>query len=74
MYFVVTIYLLLAGSNEAVIREYVAQSFEDTWACHAFIHRNKMELLTPHIIDYADKLKSWEFFCESRYFKDLDGV
>jgi len=72
MYFVITIYLLVAGVDEAVLKEYTAKSFEDTWQCHSFIHRNKMELLTPHIIKYGDKLKSWEIFCESRYLKDLE--
>ena len=56
------------------MREYTVKSFEDSWACHAFIHRNKMELLTPHIIKHGDDLKSWELFCESRYLKDLEGV
>tara|TARA_R110001583_G_C5488808_1_gene394550 strand:+ start:199 stop:423 length:225 start_codon:yes stop_codon:yes gene_type:complete len=74
MYFVITIYLLVAGTSEPVMREYTVKSFEDSWACHAFIHRNKMELLTPHIIKHGDDLKSWELFCESRYLKDLEGV
>ena len=72
MYFVVTIYLLVAGTDEAVLKEYTAKSFRDTWQCHSFVHRNKMELLTPHIIKYGDELKSWEIFCESRYLKDLE--
>jgi|TARA_B100000900_G_scaffold357359_1_gene327630 hypothetical protein len=71
MYFVITIYLLVAGTDEAVLKEYTAKSFRDTWQCHSFVHRNKMELLTPHIIKYGDQLKSWEIFCESRYLKDL---
>jgi|TARA_Y200000002_G_scaffold364435_1_gene353443 hypothetical protein len=74
MYFVITIYLLVAGTNEAVMREYTGKSFEDTWQCHNFIHLNKMELLTPHIIKHGDDLKSWELFCESRYLKDLDNT
>jgi hypothetical protein len=72
MYFVITIYLLVAGTDEAVLKEYTAKSFEDTWQCHNFIHTNKMKLLTPHIIKYGDNLKSWEIFCESRYLKDLE--
>jgi hypothetical protein len=72
VYFVITIYLLVAGTDEAILKEYTAKSFRDTWQCHSFIHRNKMELLTPHILKYADKLKSWEMFCESRYLKDLE--
>jgi len=71
VYFVITIYLLVAGTDEAVLKEYTAKSFRDTWQCHSFVHRNKMELLTPHIIKYGDQLKSWEIFCESRYLKDL---
>ena len=74
MFFVVTIYLLVVGIDGTVTREYTKQSFEDTWACHSFIHRNKMELLTPHIIKYGDDLKSWELFCESRYLKDLENI
>jgi hypothetical protein len=45
--------------------------FKDTWECHEYIAEHKVELLTPHIIDYGDRLKGFEFFCESRYGEEV---
>ena len=71
MYFVITIMLLVAGTGDRVERVYKAKTFDDTWECHSFLHVNKMELLAPHVIKYGKNLKSWEFYCESRYAEEV---
>ena len=50
MYFVITIVLMFHSTAEQGHRVYLEQTFKDTWACHKYIHENKIELLTPHVI------------------------
>jgi len=71
MWFVITIMLSFHDTDQQLHREFLAKQFNDTWECHEFIFENKIELLTPHIIDYGDKLKSFEFYCESRYGEEV---
>ena len=59
------------GSDAIVEREYKIKNFQDDWACHQFIHDNKILLIGQHIIDYGDNLKSFELFCESRYAEQV---
>ncbi len=63
MWFVITV-MLTFNSGEVVSREYLQETFPDTWICHRHITDNKVELLLPHL---QENLKSFEFFCESRY-------
>jgi len=71
MWFVITIMLSFHGTDEQLYREYQAEMFKDTWECHEYIAEHKVELLTPHIIDYGDRLKGFEFYCESRYGEEV---
>jgi hypothetical protein len=71
MWFVITILLSFHGTDEQLYREYKAEMFKDIWECHEYIAEHKVELLTPHIIDYGDRLKGFEFFCESRYGEEV---
>ena len=71
MWFVITIFLSFSGGDESIFREYKAKTFNDTWVCHKYIAENKMKLLAPHIIEHGDKLKSFEFYCESRYGEEV---
>ena len=67
MYWVITIVLMFHGTEVSMQREYQVKQFQDDWACHEFIHNNKMLLIEQHLTDYGDNLKSFELFCESRY-------
>ena len=71
MYFVITIVLMFNSTAEQGHRVYLEQTFKDTWACHKYIHENKIKLLTPHVIEYGDELKSFEFFCDNRYAEEV---
>tara|TARA_S200002703_G_scaffold146929_1_gene142367 strand:- start:414 stop:629 length:216 start_codon:yes stop_codon:yes gene_type:complete len=71
MWFVITIMLSFHGTDEQLYREYQAEMFKDTWECHEYIAEHKVELLTPHLIDYGDRLKGFEFYCESRYGEEV---
>ena len=71
MYFVITIILTFHSSYLSVTHEYTAKTFNDTWKCHQYTSENKMELLTPHILNYGDSLKGFEFYCESRYAEEV---
>ena len=71
MWFVITIILSFHGTDEQLYREYQAEMFKDTWECHEYIAEHKVELLTPHLIDYGDRLKGFEFYCESRYGEEV---
>ena len=52
-------------------REYLLQHFNDDLECHAHVYENKIELLTPHVIEYGESLQSFEFFCETRYAEEV---
>jgi hypothetical protein len=71
MWFVITIVLSFHGIDEQFHREFQLETFNDTWECHEYISKHKMELLTPHLIEYGESLKSFEFFCESRYGEEV---
>ena len=71
MWFVITIMLSFHGTDEQLYREYQAEMFKDTWECHEYIAEHKVELLTPHLMDYGDRLKGFEFYCESRYGEEV---
>ena len=71
MWFVITIMLSFHGTDEQLYREYQAEMFKDTWECHEYIAEHKVELLTPHLIDYGDRLTGFEFYCESRYGEEV---
>ena len=70
MFFVITI-MLTFYEGDQFSREYLQRSFQDTWSCHKFITDNKVELLAPHLIEYGDQLKSFEFHCEGRYGEEV---
>jgi hypothetical protein len=70
MFFIITI-LLTFNTGEQFTREYKLKSFNDTWACWEFITDHKVELLTPHLIEYGDKMTGFEFYCESRYGEEV---
>jgi len=71
VYWVITIMLMFHGTDTIIEREYKAKTFQDDWACHTFIHQEKMELLTQQIMDFGDKLKSFELYCENRYAEEV---
>ncbi len=71
MYFVITIVLMFHGTADNGYRVYLEKTFKDTWECHKYIHENKIDLLTPHIMEYGDELKSFNFFCENRYAEEV---
>jgi hypothetical protein len=70
MFFIITI-LLTFNTGEQFTREYKLKSFNDTWACWEFITDHKVELLTPHLIEYGDEMTGFEFYCESRYGEEV---
>jgi len=70
MFFIITV-LLTFNTGEQFTREYKLKSFNDTWACWEFITDHKVELLTPHLIEYGDKMTGFEFYCESRYGEEV---
>ena len=70
MFFIITV-LLTFNTGEQFSREYKLKSFNDTWACWEFITDHKVELLTPHLIEYGDKMTGFEFYCESRYGEEV---
>ena len=70
MFFVITIMLTFSGV-EQYSREYKLKTFNDTWACWEFITANKVELLSPHLIEYGDDMTGFEFYCESRYGEEV---
>lgn len=70
MFFVITI-MLTFYEGDQFSREYLQRSFQDTWSCHKFITDNKVKLLAPHLIEYADQLQGFEFYCESRYGEEV---
>ena len=70
MFFVITI-MLTFGGGEEFNREFKLKTFNNDFACWKFITDNKVELLTPHLIDYGDQLKSFEFHCEGRYGEEV---
>ena len=69
-FFVITIMLTFTG-GEQFTREYKLKTFNDTWACWEFITDNKVELLSPHLIEYGDDMTGFEFYCESRYGEEV---
>ena len=71
MYFVITIMLLFHGPQQTDLKEYKLRTFDDTWACHAFIAQNKIKLLSPHVIEHGNNLRSFEFYCESRRTEEV---
>ena len=70
MFFIITV-LLTFNTGEQFTREYKLKSFNDTWACWEFITDHKVELLTPHLIEYGDEMTGFEFYCESRYGEEV---
>ena len=70
MFFVITIMLTFSG-GEQYSREFKLKTFNDTWACREFITANKVELLSPHLIEYGDDMTGFEFYCESRYGEEV---
>ena len=70
MFFIITI-LLTFNTGEQFTREYKLESFTDTWECWEFITDHKVELLSPHLIEYGNDMKGFEFFCESRYGEEV---
>jgi len=62
---------MFQGTYTTVGREYKFKFFQYDWACHEFIHENKILLIGQHIIDYGDNLKSFELFCENRYGEEV---
>ena len=71
MYFVITIMLMFHGTELNVQREYLDKTFNDQWSCHEFIYNNKIKLLKQHVMDYPNQLRSFEFYCESRYAEEV---
>jgi len=71
MWFVITVVLSFHDIDSVIGREYKVKTFSDTWQCHQYISKNKIKLLSPHIIEYGDKLKSFEFYCESRQGEEV---
>jgi hypothetical protein len=70
MFYVIVI-LLTFNSGDQFSREYKLKTFNDTWACWKYLTDNKVELLTPHLIEYGDKMTGFEFYCESRYGEEV---
>ena len=71
MYWVITVMLMFNTTDVVMEREYKLKQFQDDWSCHEFIHENKIYLLKPHVLDYPNQLKSFEFFFESRYAEEV---
>lgn len=71
MYWVITIMLMFHGTDTVMEREYLLKHFNDDLECHAHVYENKIELLTPHVIEYGESLRSFEFFCETRYAEEV---
>mgnify|MGYP003650889566 CR=1 FL=1 len=71
MYFVITVMLTFVHVEGTFLQEYKRQTFKDTWGCHEFIAENKMKLLAPHIIKHGNKIKGFEFYCESREAEEV---
>lgn len=70
-YYVITILLFLGSATDPIGKVYNQTSFNASWACHQYIHMNKMKLLTPHILKHSKDLKSFEFFCEERFAPEV---
>ena len=71
MYFVITIVLMFHSTADQGYRVYLEKTFKDTWECHKHIHENKIKVLAPHVIEYGNDLRSFEFFCENRYAEEV---
>lgn len=71
MYWIISIVLMFHGDIASVEREYLLKTFDDQWACHEYIHENKIYLLKQHVMDYPNQIKSFEFYCNSRYAEEI---
>tara|TARA_E500000081_G_scaffold38379_2_gene41883 strand:+ start:2733 stop:2948 length:216 start_codon:yes stop_codon:yes gene_type:complete len=71
MYWVITIMLMFHGTDIVMEREYLLKTFDDKWACHEYIHENKIYLLKQHVMDYPNQIKSFKFYCETRYAEEV---
>ena len=71
MYWVITIVLMFHGTAANMEREYLLKTFNDDWACHEYIQQNKIKLLQQHVMDYPNQIKSFEFYCNSRYGEEI---
>ena len=69
--FYVIIILLTFHSGEQFTREYKLKTFNDTWACWEYLTEKKVELVTPHLEAFTPDLKSFQFYCESRYGEEV---
>ena len=65
-FFVVTVMLTFTGGDHH-IREYKLETFNEVAECRQFITDNKVLLLIPHLIEYGEKMTSFEFNCEKRF-------
>ena len=59
------------GTPTTLESEYKVKHFKDDWACHKYVYENKIKLIEHHIIKYGKTLRSFEFYCESRYAEEV---
>ena len=65
-FFVVTVMLTFSNGDHHA-REYKLETFNEVAECRQFITDNKVLLLIPHLLEYGEKMTSFEFNCEKRF-------
>tara|TARA_R100000541_G_scaffold9610_1_gene17324 strand:+ start:41 stop:265 length:225 start_codon:yes stop_codon:yes gene_type:complete len=74
MVWIITV-LLTYNVPVSMLTEYNLITFDDDQACHAYIENNKVELIDSMLEKFRTsdglELKSFEFFCETKYLEEV---
>ena len=74
MVWIITV-LLTYNVPVSMLTEYNLITFDDDQTCHAYIEDNKVELIDSMLKKFRTsdglELKSFEFFCETKYLEEV---
>jgi len=74
MVWIITV-LLTYNVPVSMLTEYNLITFDDDQTCHAYIEDNKVELIDSMLEKFRTsdglELKSFEFFCETKYLEEV---
>ena len=74
MVWIITV-LLTYNVPVSMLTEYNLITFDDDQACHAYIEDNKVKLIDSMLEKFRTsdglELKSFEFFCETKYLEEV---
>tara|TARA_R110000782_G_scaffold88012_1_gene170087 strand:- start:96 stop:320 length:225 start_codon:yes stop_codon:yes gene_type:complete len=74
MVWIITV-LLTYNVPVSMLTEYNLITFDDDQTCHAYIEDNKVKLIDSMLEKFRTsdglELKSFEFFCETKYLEEV---